>query len=328
MKIVSYVHAYVPNHNGGAETTLHDLNRALINAGHDVTVVVKENPSKGFREDYEFEGVKVLHATDKRFIVGQITGADLILTHLECSVRATLLGKTFRVPVAQIIHNDIDLTRGYLAHNPDFVIYNTNWIRDKFEEEFGHLPSIVIHPPVIAGNYKVDRGKKVTLVNLFERKGSRLFYSLAERLPNVEFLGVVGGYGKQDIRHDLPNVEIMEYSPDIRKAYEKTKLILMPSLYESYGRVGCEAAASGIPAIVADTPGLREALGDAGTYLSPTDVDAWETALRASLTPRKYGALSRVALERSEALDTMAKEELDTFVLYCEQFRNLYTKKR
>ena len=328
MKIVSYVHAYIPYHNGGAETTLHDLNLALVKAGHDVHVIVKESPKHFGKQPYEFEGVKVSYAQNKKDIVFALPGTDLLLTHLECSVRATLLGKTFRVPVGQIVHNDMDLTRRYLAHSPDFVIYNTVWIKDKFAEEFGEIPNLVVHPPVVADRYKVDRGKSVTLVNLYDRKGSNTFYALAERFPNVTFLGVQGGYGKQEIRHDLPNVEIMDYTPDIRKAYEKTKLILMPSVYESYGRVACEAAASGIPSIVSDTPGLREALGDSGTYVSPTDVDAWETALRASLTPRKYGALSKGALGRSEALDTMAREELDIFALYCEQFANLYKKKR
>lgn len=328
MKIVSYVHAYVPHHNGGAETTLHDMNRALVDAGHNVTVVIKETPLMSHQTDYEIDGVKVLHAPDKRFITLQITGADLILTHLECSTRATILGNKFKIPVAQLIHNDLDLTRKYAAHGPSFLIYNTEWIREKFHEEFSHVPNLVIHPPVLIERYKVDRGKKVTLVNLYERKGSNLFYSLAREFPEVEFMGVVGGYGEQEIRHDLPNVEIMDYTPDVRQVYEKTKLILMPSIYESYGRVACEATASGIPSIVSDTLGLREALGDAGTYLDPTDVKAWETALRASLTPRRYGALSKAALERSKALDTIARNELDTFVLYCEQFVSLYKKKR
>lgn len=328
MKIVSYVHAYVPHHNGGAETTLHDMNRALVEAGHDCTVVIKESVFREYKSDYQVDGVNVVHAKDKREIVKYLPGADLLLTHLECSVRATLLGKRFRVPVAQLIHNDMNLTMKYVAHSPDFLVYNTEWIKEEFAKEYNHIPSIVVRPPIRMNRYKVDRGKSVTLVNLYERKGANTFYALAERFPNVPFLGVKGGYGEQVLRHDLPNVEIMEYTPDIRKAYEKTKLILMPSLYESYGRVACEAAASGIPSIVSDTPGLREALGDAGTYLDPYDVTAWETALRSSLTPRKYGALSKAALERSERLDARSADELDMFVLYCEQFVSLYKKKR
>lgn len=328
MKIVSYVHAYVPHHNGGAETTLHELNRALLAAGHEVMAIVKKKNLHANLPDYNFEGVEVVHEEDKRTLLHYIPRADLVMSHLECSTRATLLAQAYAVPFAHIVHNNLDLTRRYIAHGSDFVVYNTVWIREDFAEEFGHIPSIVVHPPVFSKRYKTDRGKSVTLVNLFQRKGADLFYALAERFPEVSFLGVKGGYGKQEIRHDLPNVEFMENDFDIRKAFAKTKLILMPSVYESYGRVACEATASGIPSIVSDTPGLREALGDAGTYLDPRDVDAWETALRASLTPRKYGALSKAALERSEALDALSAHELGAFVLYAEQFVNLHGKKR
>lgn len=327
MKIVSYVHAYVPDHNGGAETTLHDLNKALIAEGHECTVVLKQNQGKPAGE-YEIEGVQVIQSADKRDVLHHIPRADVVLTHLECSIRAQLLAQSYNIPVGHVVHNDLSLTKRYIAHGCDFIIYNTDWIKAKFHEEFGHIPSIVVHPPILSERYKTDRGRKVTLVNLFERKGSDIFYALAEKMSDVNFLAVKGGYGKQELRHDLPNVEIMEHDFDIKKAYAKTKVILMPSKYESYGRVACEALASGIPSIVADTPGLREALGDSGTYLNPTDVEAWETALRATLTPRKYGSLSKAALARSERLDSLSQDELSTFTLFVEQFASLHKKKR
>lgn len=327
MKIVSYVHAYVPDHNGGAETTLHDLNLALIKAGHECVVVLKENYRLPFRE-YEVEGVKVVQSRDKREILHHIPTADVVLTHLECSPRAILLAKSYGIPVGNIVHNNLDLTRRYIAHGADFVVYNSDWIKADFDEEFGHIPSVVVHPPILSDRYKTDRGKKVTLVNFFERKGQDIFWPLAEKMSDVNFLAVKGGYGEQILRHDLPNVEIMDNTFDVKEVYAKTKVILMPSIYESYGRVACEALASGIPAIVSDTPGLREALSDSGTYIGTRDVEAWEKALRATLAPRKYGALSKAALARSEALDTMAKKELDTFVLYCEQFSNLFKRGR
>lgn len=333
MKVLSYVHAYVPYHNGGAETTLHDLNKALISKGHECVVVVKESPFREYMPDYEIDGVKVVFAKDKRELLHHVPTSGLLLTHLECSVRSTIVAKKFKVPVAQIIHNDLDLTRGYIGHGPDFLIYNTMWIKEKFKE-FDNIPSIVVHPPIRAANYKTDRGKKVTLVNLFESKGQDIFYALAERLPDINFLAVKGGYGEQVIRHDLPNVEFMDNDFDVRNVYAKTKVILMPSKYETYGRVACEAASCGIPSIVSDTPGLREALGEAGTYISRKDVltsdvlEAWEKALRATLTPRKYGALSKAALERSEALDLLSARELEMFTLYAEQFVSIFKRKK
>jgi len=326
MLVTAYVHAYVPYHNAGAETTLHDLLKALVNAGHEAQVVLKESPWAEFRE-YEFEGVKVVQAKDKKSILHYLPKSDLVITHLECSERATLLGQKFNVPVAQLIHNNLDLTRNYVGMRPDFIIYNTEWIRHDFSDDFAHIPSILVHPPVVADNYRTTRGSKVTLVNLFERKGQDIFYELVNRMPEVEFLAVKGGYGEQII-HEFPNLEIMENDNDIKRVYEKTKVVLMPSKYESYGRIACEALASGIPNIVTPTPGLMEALGPAGIYVLRDSVDDWENALRALLKPRRYGAMAKLALARSEALDAMATKELADFVLFCEQFTALYKRKR
>lgn len=316
MLITAYVHAYVPYHNGGAETTLHELLKAMVARGHEAVVVIKETPYQKPGE-YFVEGVKVIFSEDKRTILHYMN-SDVLITHLECSVRATILGQKFHVPVVQLIHNNLDLTKRYVAHRPDLVVYNTDWIKRDFIDSGYETRNIVVHPPVIAERYKVDHGKKVTLVNLFERKGQDVFYALAERMPEYEFLAVKGGYGAQVERHDLPNVEIMDNEFDVRKVYEKTKIILMPSVYESYGRVAVEAAASGIPSIVSDTPGLREALGDSAIYVDRSDLNGWETALRSLLTPRKYGAMSKLALARSEALDVKSRAELDLFVSYME----------
>lgn len=312
MRILAYVHAYVPDHNGGAETTLHEMLRFMVSEGHEALVVLKESPYLRAKE-YNVEGVKVIQSRDKTEIVRQLAGSDVILTHLECSVRASLLGKKFKIPVVHLIHNNLDLTKRYLAHGVDMIVFNTEWIREDFAELNPKVPQIVLHPPIFADRYKTDKGKKVTLINLFESKGQDVFYALAAQCPDIEFLAVKGGYGEQVMRTDLSNVEFLENRFDVRHAYSKTKIILMPSRYESYGRVACEAAASGIPAIVSDTSGLREALSDAGTYVDRNDLNAWETALRGLLTPRRYGAMSKVALARSEALQVMASKELTNF---------------
>lgn len=327
MRFLAYVHAYVPDHNGGAETTLHDMMKALVNAGHEATVVVKNYYFNTPRE-YWIEGVRVIVSEDKNTIARYLAGQDLIISHLECSERATHLGQFFDIPSAHLIHNNMDLTKEYVAQGPDFLIYNTEWIKEDFASRFSHIPSIVVHPPVWQDRYRTDRGKKITLINLFERKGYDIFYSLAGRCPDLNFLAVKGGYGEQIIRHDLPNVEFMENDFDVKKAYAKTKVILMPSTYESYGRVACEAAASGIPSIVSPTLGLREALGDAGTYVDRADLDGWEKALRSILTPRRYGAMSKLALARSDALQAMAEKELTDFVLYCEEVVNHHKRKK
>src|SRR5690606_3845325 len=165
--------------------------------------------------------------------------------------------------------------------------------------------SVVIRPPVLTEDYATGHGDHVTLINLFPPKGSGTFWALAERMPDVRFLAVTGGYGEQDVR-DLPNGEVLPNTPGHQmreKVYARTKIPLMPSAYESRGRVGVEAMASGIPAIAHPTPGLRESLGTAGVFVDRDDVDGWEKQIRRLLTPRAFGAASKRAKARSAELD-------------------------
>lgn len=88
------------------------------------------------------------------------------------------------------------------------TVFNTHWITQYFARRHRGLRSVVVHPPVWGPPACHHPGDRVTLVNLNRDKGSGVFYALAERMPDVDFLGVVGGHGHQVIRDDLPNVAI------------------------------------------------------------------------------------------------------------------------
>lgn len=324
MLFVAYVHAYVPTHNAGAETTLHDILKAFVRAGHEAVVVLKERPNLRGKE-FEYQGVKVVQAADKRTILHYLPRADAVFTHFECAPRASLLAQKFKKPLIHLVHNDYDIIKRQIAHGTDVAILNTDWLADKYKDL--EVMKFIVHPPINPEDYKTERGKKVTLVNLWDKKGHETFYELARRMPEVEFLGVKGGYGFQNIL-ELPNVEIMENTPNMKEVYSKTKVILMPSEYESYGRVAVEASASSIPAVVTPTQGLREALGDAALYAPYKDMDAWEKALRSILSPRKFGAMAKLALANSEASYARTERELDRLVLGIQQYIGFYKRAR
>ncbi len=88
----------------------------------------------------------------------------------------------------------------------------------------------------------------------------------------MHFLGVRGAYGRQVMPPPrLPNCEVLDSvtGKEMRThVYGRSRVMLMPSLYESWGRVAVEALASGIPVIAHPTPGLVESLGEAAS--SPT----------------------------------------------------------
>lgn len=198
------------------------------------------------------------------------------------------------------------------------VVWNSEWVR---ERSTWPGRSIVVYPLVDPDQYRTKRGNLVVQVNLSADKGGHLFWELARRLPDRRFLGVMGGWGRQVIPSDPPpNVELMEYTHDPREIYARARVILMPSKdlgepgtrpawTESFGRVAIEAAASGIPTIAHPTPGLVEALGEAGIFANRHDVGAWVDALTRLDDRRTYNRYARAARKRSRDLD--ARGQLD-----------------
>ncbi|MFD5491627.1 glycosyltransferase family 4 protein [Streptomyces sp. NPDC127091] len=323
MRVLAMLHAYPPAHNAGAEWAAHSLLRELAGRGHEVDVLLSQPAAAD--EAYRIDGVSVHPYRSKADPARWMSGdgrADVLVTHLENTARASVLGELHRIPVVHLLHNTYEKSKSWLVKgSPSLVVYNTAWMREDTEAWWrihkGDRPmpwGITVHPPVAVEDYQATPGDHITLINLTAEKGAEVFYALAERMPRRKFLGVVGGYGRQIIRDDLPNVEIMPHTPGNRMAkdvYARTKLLLVPSVYESYGRVAVEAMCSGIPVIAHPTPGLMEALAEAGTFCDRDDLEAWEAAIRQLSTPSVYKQTSKASASRAAALDPAA--ELDVW---------------
>lgn len=307
MLIVVHLEYYMCDCPAGAETTLRDMLRPLKAAGHEIVVVLDREV--GDNEPYEVEGIPVYPRKDKYVALHWIPRADLVITQLGGAVRGATLAKMWHKPVIQLVHSDRPYQRTYLSHGADLAVFNTEWVAGNYTEDDFAGRRLVIRPPVNPKDYKTSgRGKYVTLVNLIRSKGADIFYGLAERMPDVNFLAVKGGYGLQDVR-DLPNVTHMDSTADMRDVYSKTRLLLMPSEYESYGRCAVEAAASGIPSVVSSAPGFVEALGSAAFSLAfDSPIEAWEGLVRSALED-KHTARS-LARARSAELAEQAEREM------------------
>jgi glycosyltransferase involved in cell wall biosynthesis len=346
-KILAFVHAYVGHgREAGAETTLHDMLKVLVQRGWQADVLIsKKDPS--ITAPYTVDGVRVIPFGHKRDLNNIITNYDVAITHLECSVRTTLVAQNAGVPVVQLIHNSMWQTEGYLAKGCDLAIYNTEWIRDHHESkkntpstmtvEPGEISGtvltlsrrkcstwdhIVLHPIVNPAEYETPTtGEYVTLVNLFENKGPHILYYLARQNPEQQFLAVKGGYGEQVIEKGHHNITFVDNTRDIvKEVYAKSKVILMPSKYESYGRIAVEALASGIPTLASPTPGLKEALDYGGNYAPLESLYKWHENLRRLLTDDGYYAdASFAARMRSDELWKRTQREVEEFVKKMEE---------
>lgn len=313
MRVVALVHQYPPFHNAGAEQMLHGLLRALVDRGHDVTVML----SRQGGEPYVRDGVKIVPETSKTHGLWAVLESDVVVTHLENTPRAAVLGRLNGRPVVEVLHNTMRISKEWLVREPcALAVANSQWMLDDYQTWARawrkQLPrSVVVRPAVRPDEYGPTAGDRITLVNLRPTeesfggakmsKGAETFWALAERLPRLKFLGVIGGYGAQDIR-DLPNVEVLPHTPsdEMRaKVYARTRVLVMPSSYESWGMVASEAVACGIPVIASPTPGLVENLGDAGIYVDPSDVDGYVREIRRLAKPAAYAAAREAVLARA-----------------------------
>lgn len=246
--------------------------------------------------DYEFDGIPVKRVFDRKELLAAFRQADAAMTHLMMTRTAMNCAKRCRTPLIHMVHND----QSWPLYKPQpetcsLAIANSEWIRDTLPRD---VPAVVLYPSTPAERYATTPGDAVTLVNLVTNKGPHVLYELARRFPEQQFLAVAGGYGNQLLPPPgLPNVELVENTPNMLDVYGRTRVLLVPSEYESWGRVAVEAACSGIPVLATPTPGLRET-GVCAAHIDRDDIDQWEVELRRLLVDDKW---YREAGERGKA---------------------------
>ncbi len=103
----------------------------------------------------------------------------------------------------------------------------------------------------------------VTLINPCAVKGLPIFLELARSLPGVRF-AAVPTWGTtppdREALEALPNVTLLEPADDVDRIYARTRVLLMPSLWqEAFGVTAVEAMLRGIPVLASDVGGLPEA---------------------------------------------------------------------
>lgn len=252
----------------------------------------------GRRPDYDLDGVRV-HGG----LRGASWGVDLAAT-------ADVVVSHAGVPIPDVggVHVRMVHGAGLSDIGGDLAVFPSEHLAGMAD----HPHKVVCHPPTWPDRHRVaERGDRVTIVNLSRPKGVDTAWACAEADPERRWLGVIGGYGEQR-RPRCANFEVVESQPDMRTVWARTRVLAMPSAYESWGMVAVEALASGIPVVAHPCGGLVEALGDAGIFVDRDDIDGWLAALDELDDPDRYADASQAALARSAELDPQAS--IDRFV--------------
>ena len=301
LRVVAVTPLYPPESRVGAWLTTHEFLRHLAAKGHDVHVVAYMGNGA-----YDIDGVHVHPRACNPDEV--LAGCDVMISHLGDNQQAAGEAEDRGLPLVRMVHGITPTAHMALEDFPcALAVFNSHSLADAIHHD---CPSIVAHPPADLDQVRVDKpGGRVTLVNLSPEKGGGLFWRLAKDMNDVPFLAVRGGYGNQLTPHKLKNVQLVGPIEDMRDVYRQTRILLVPSEAETWGRVGLEAMASGIPVIAHPTPGLRESLGDAASFIDRADTAAWATEVRRLMRPAEWSDASDKARAHAARFDPLPELE-------------------
>lgn len=301
MRVIARVHAYVPAANGGAEWMLHTLMAELAGRGHQCEVELTHYcPPR--KQPWVIDDVLVQPPDTWH----PFPAPDAYVTHLENIRPAGDAARGIGRPLIVLMHNEHPTARSDLAFaSPSLLVVNSEWMM----AQLGHPSNaVMVRPPVGPAAYETTPGDMVTQISLTSGKGGHLFWQVARGMPGTRFLAVQGSYGIQILPGVIPpNVTVLP-SMDGRRmreqVYARTRVLLVPSDYESWGRVATEAMCSGIPVIAHRAQGgLAENLGDAAIWADRDDPGTWVTQIGRLSDPGAWAKASEACRKRSAELD-------------------------
>jgi glycosyltransferase involved in cell wall biosynthesis len=293
----------------GAERMVQTISQFLVGRGHEVTIAVK-------RPVGDSDGaVKIIKCQTKDF-ESKVKDYDVVISHLDLTNYAMDLARDNKKPYIWICHNTHNYVTIRSRTKYANVVYNAEWVRREMDYPNNHL---VFPPP--CDYRKWDDGvdhydcKYITLVNHNLNKGGNVLIALAKAMPDRKFLAVAGSYDIQVMDKTLPNVKYIKQQQDMRDVYKDSRIVIMPSQYESYGIVYNEAAASGIPVIMHPTSGLKENAGDAGIFCDRGDIDEWVAAIKKLDDKKYYKEVSGKCRARAKEQDPYKNlEQFETWI--------------
>ena len=320
----------------GGEVSLH---RTLVEARGDKFVLTATDAP------YTFEGINVEKIdasnvldirTDPGPIAKQLKQLDatVVVGQNELSLAAVKAARVVGAASVVNVHTPPRYGRGIAdaMYETDYAIYNTY----TSAVEWGEPKALVVHPPInpMPSDTKTG-GDAYTVLSSLRNKGVEVVLRLAKMYPDKRFIIVRSPaeptHGLPDIEarvEALPNVELHPRVPpeEVYKYLEQTRILLVPSRYETYGMSTIEAAGYGIPTVHVDTPHVREGIGDGAILVPPMDVAA--TAAGIDTIEKNYALYSLNARKRAEWLEVRQQIEMERFADFMDGLKPLTEKER
>jgi glycosyltransferase involved in cell wall biosynthesis len=201
------------------------------------------------------------------------------------------------------------------------------------------MRTAIVRPIMHEYKIRIDepfRGDCITLVNANQNKGVAQFISMAKRMPTRNFLGVIPYYGEMRLPPSPDNIEWVPFDDDIRNILKRTRILVVPSYYESFGRIAVEAMYNGIPVLYSkptskskypggSTEGMEEWITPAGVSCDRENVEEWADAITVLDNEETYVAKSVEVKAHIQSMNLFT--EADRIAGLVEQFVRDYPVK-
>jgi glycosyltransferase involved in cell wall biosynthesis len=174
----------------------------------------------------------------------------------------------------------------------------------------------VIHPPIYGAPPFRRLGRwaagAVAMINPCEVKGVAIFRELARGNPGLAFAALPGWGTTPEVKASLGalgNFRWIEPCRDIEQMLERTRILLVPSLWmEGFGLIVVEAMLRGIPVLAADAGGLRESALGAARLIPVKPIERFQAKFDAQHLPVAEVPEQEIG-PWQEALDELIRDE-------------------
>lgn len=315
MTLTAFLHGYPPDWSMGGEVSTH---RTLSVVPGSVVFTPRTT------DGYVLDGVTVLPSSGTTFLDicadAADVGATVLFAHSAMSQATVRAAKRLRKPSILAVHAPprfaADLRRAWPGAT--VRLYNTEYARKEWKDSKGW----VLHPPIGPPPKEVIGGARdaLTLTSSLLNKGVTRVLELARRMPRQRFIIVRspahGTHGSPDFEEEaasLGNVEVWDrlHPRMMSLLWAETRILLVPSRYETYGLSALEAAWHGIPSVHVDTVHVREGIGTAARLLKTHTVDELGAAVME--VERSYDRWAAMAHSRAHELSEREASELAQF---------------
>lgn len=304
-----------------------DLGIELQKRGHQVVFLTIKIPKEGMNGGY-YRGFRFLHysAASSFLDVSEvwITPHSPILPDVR-----KLNNRGYNRPLIATCHFDGNYnsvrTNGITNWN-EMLCFINKIMETNYRKNITPWPSQIkrtetIRPLMHRNKIEIDdpfQGDCITLVNANLNKGVHQFIDIAKKMPDRKFLGVLPYYGELRIPPSPGNVEWVPFTDDIREVLKRTRILLVPSYYESFGRIAVEAMLNRIPVLYSkpaknsiypggSTEGLDEWIQPAGIACNRDIIDEWTTAIQSLDDEETYTAKAEESRQHIEAMDIFSE---------------------